>query len=533
MTDALTVQPLLLEAGDGLLSFFVDNKAELFRQTAQHLKLTLVALGIAIGLGLPLGVIIQRYQLVRGPILGFTSLLQTIPSLALLGFLLQLVGIGFWPSIIALFLYALLPIVQNTFTGLEEVDQAVVDAARGMGMTGSQRLARIELPLALPTIFAGIRTAAVINVGIATLCALIGGGGLGAFIFRGISLNNEQMIIGGALPAAALALVISWLLGAVHTWLSSGKPPWLAIGVFGALCVGFLGLIVAQPQQPQFELGMNSEFFERGDGYREFKKKYNLKVNPRELEHGILYKALLSGSIDAAVGYSTDGQIAANDLVVLEDDRRFFPPYEACPIVHGPSLEKFPKLRQALQLLEGKIDTRTMSELNARVDNGREKAKAVARDWLKSQGYRTEVRRRGAGGVVIGGKTFAEQYILAEMFAIVIENYTPYPVKLQTGLGGTKICFDALKTGEIDLYPEYTGTGLLAILEPEQATVDRLLAQPEDVYAHVKQQFREIHDITWLRPLGFQNNYAVITTEATAKELNLKTISDLPQLSAE
>ena len=145
--------------------------------------------------------------------------MQTIPSVALLGFLLPLLGIGVVPAIVALFLYALLPIVRNTSTGIEEVDEFVREAARGMGMSDIQILTKVELPLAVPVIFAGIRTATVINVGVATLCALIASGGLGEFIFRGIALNNVNMILAGAIPAAMLAMFFDFVLGILQKFI--------------------------------------------------------------------------------------------------------------------------------------------------------------------------------------------------------------------------------------------------------------------------------------------------------------------------
>jgi osmoprotectant transport system permease protein len=187
----------------------------LWQKTLEHLMLTGVSTGLAVLIGLPLGVWIMRNALVRRPVLGVVGIVQTVPSLAMLAFLLPFLGIGVKPAIVALTLYALLPIVRNTFTGLSEVPAEVIEAAQGMGFTARQRLWMVELPLAMPVIVAGIRTAAVIGVGIATLAAFIGAGGLGDFINRGLAMNNTRLILLGAIPAAALALLIDFVIGLI------------------------------------------------------------------------------------------------------------------------------------------------------------------------------------------------------------------------------------------------------------------------------------------------------------------------------
>ncbi len=206
---------------------FLERKSEVWTATLEHLDLTLTAVVLAVIFAVPLGIYISREKKVSGSVLGVTSVIQTIPSLALLGFMLTLLGIGAKPAIVALFLYCLLPILRNTFTALNEVDPALKEAAKGMGMSSMQALVKVELPLSLPVIMAGIRTAAVITVGIATLCALIGAGGLGKFIFRGIALNNSGLILLGVIPSAVLALIIDFVLGRVERVL---VPKGLRIG---------------------------------------------------------------------------------------------------------------------------------------------------------------------------------------------------------------------------------------------------------------------------------------------------------------
>jgi osmoprotectant transport system permease protein len=186
----------------------------------EHLELTAMALLLAAIVGIPLGVHLARARFLAGPVLAFVSAIQTIPSVALLGFLIPFFGIGMKPAIVALFLYSLLPIVRNTYTGIDQVDAAAIEAARGMGMRDRQILFRVTIPQALPILMAGIRTATVLCVGVATLAALIGAGGLGSFIFRGISMLNTRMVLAGAIPAGALALVLDGLLALVARWIT-------------------------------------------------------------------------------------------------------------------------------------------------------------------------------------------------------------------------------------------------------------------------------------------------------------------------
>ena len=193
--------------------FIAQKIPELWDKTLEHLVMTGVSTSVAILVGVPLGIWIARTPWFRRPVLGMSGIIQTIPSLAMLAFLLPFFGIGFKPAVIALTLYALLPIVRNTFTGLAGVPDEILEAATGLGFTPRQQLFLVELPLALPVIIAGIRTAAVIGVGIATLSSFIGAGGLGDFINRGLALNNTRLILLGASAAAVLALLIDGLIG--------------------------------------------------------------------------------------------------------------------------------------------------------------------------------------------------------------------------------------------------------------------------------------------------------------------------------
>ncbi|MBH8551540.1 ABC transporter permease [Nostocaceae cyanobacterium CENA357] len=198
--------------------FLVKYASEIFQHTLEHLFLVGIAIGIAIIVGIPLGILITRKPNLRQPILGIANVLQTIPSLALFGLLIPVPiigGIGVVPAIVALTLYSFLPIIRNTYTGIIGVDPAIKEVGKGMGMTDRQLLLQVEIPLAMSVILAGVRLATVIAIGIATIAAAIGAGGLGVFIFRGIAVVNNQLILAGAVPAAVIALIadlgIGWL----------------------------------------------------------------------------------------------------------------------------------------------------------------------------------------------------------------------------------------------------------------------------------------------------------------------------------
>ena len=199
--------------------FMWNNQSEILRLTGQHLILVLISIAVAILIGVPVGIALTRRPAWAKPVLAFANVIQTVPSLALFGFLISiplLGGIGASTAIIALVLYSLLPIIRGTFTGISGVDPAIREAGIGMGLTDLQLLMHVELPLALPVIFSGIRVAAVIAVGVATIAAAIGAGGLGMFIFRGVSMIDNRVILAGAIPAAVLALAADWGVGVIE-----------------------------------------------------------------------------------------------------------------------------------------------------------------------------------------------------------------------------------------------------------------------------------------------------------------------------
>lgn len=202
------------------INYFVNNLDTIFGLTIEHLQLTGTAIISSILIGVPLGIFITRHERLANPVLAIANIFQTIPSIAFFGILIPILGIGKKTAILVLFLYALLPIIKNTYTGIKEVSPFMIDAGKGMGMTNAQILRMVELPQALSVIMAGVRIATVINIGTTTIAAYIGGGGLGDLIFKGIQMYRNDMILAGAIPAALLAIIADKLLGYVELKLT-------------------------------------------------------------------------------------------------------------------------------------------------------------------------------------------------------------------------------------------------------------------------------------------------------------------------
>ncbi|MEL7003553.1 MAG: glycine betaine ABC transporter substrate-binding protein [Bacteroidota bacterium] len=514
---------------NGLEKFFdfiLANREEMFDQVLEHLWLTILSLTIATIIGLSLGIFISKKQRAASTVLGFVNAVQTIPSIALLGFLLPFLGIGATPAIVALFLYALLPIVRNTHAGITGVTASIREAAVGMGLNSQQVLFKVELPLAMPVIFAGIRTAFVINVGVATLCALIAAGGLGEFIFRGLTTNNSYMILAGAIPAALMALTFDIVMGWIQPRIYQlGRP--LLVGVLLIFIFTIIYQFTGQTDSTKLEAGFPSEFIERGDGYQGLKNTYGLDLKVREMEIGLMYQAVKNSEVDLISGFSTDGRIKAFDLVTLEDDKNYFPPYHAAPLIRMETLKKYPELKDVFERLDGKISDDAMAKMNYLVDEEKQDITKVARDFLQGIGLKTEVTRAGTADLVIGSKAFTESFILAEVFKLLVENYTGLTVDLKLGFGGTKLLFDAMNNGDVDIYPEYTGTGLLVILKPEEDKGEQLLYKKDVVFNFVEKEFRRKYEIQWMSPLGFNNTFAIMMQRTKAEELKVKKVSDL------
>jgi osmoprotectant transport system permease protein len=516
-------------------SFLKQNWPELSTLLQQHLSLVLISTFVAVAIGIPTGILLTRRKSLRGPVLGIANIMQTIPSLALFGFLIPLPfigGIGARTAIVALVVYALLPIIRNTVTGVVGVDPNVREAAVAMGMTGRQILWQVELPLAMPVIITGVRVAMVIAIGVATIAAAVGAGGLGVYIFRGLRQYDNNLLLAGAVPAALMALTADFSLGLLERYFSlagrkarassrtmivaliaiviavlafffysgwrgsrSGNAPannarvvvgskdftesailaeivaqmLEARGVtvernyelggnlpHDALLAGRLDLypeytgtsytailhhqpitdprkvyeqvkaeyaqkfnvVVSKPlgfentfailirgsearklklktisdavqYASKWRAGFGQDFMSRADGYPGFSKAYGLKFaeQPREMDLSLTYIALASGKVDLIAGNSTEGRIAALDLFQLEDDRHYFPPYEAVYLVRQDTLLRVAQLREVLAKLAQAISTEEMRQLNYEVDANKRSQAEVVREWIKRKGF--------------------------------------------------------------------------------------------------------------------------------------------------
>lgn len=512
--------------------FLKQNWPELLDLTRQHVLLVLIAIAIAVAIGVPTGILLTRYRSLRAPVLGIANIMQTVPSLALFGFLIPLPfigGIGARTALLALVLYSLLPIIRNTVTGILGVDPNVREAAVAMGMTGGQILRQVELPLAMGVIVTGIRVATVIAVGVTTIAAAVGAGGLGVYIFRGLRQYDNNLLLAGAGAAALLALIADFLLGLLEqrftfeakaSRISTSQK--LILAFVSLLVVGGLALawsnsrtgnqtaaagqhvvigskdftesallaeIVAQmieargvsverqfelggslpheamlagkmdlypeytgtsytaildhepisdpravydqvkreygekfkiavtdplgfentfailirgadarslnlktisdavPQAGRWRAGFGQDFKSRADGYPGLAKAYGLKfAEVREMDLSLTYIALSSNQVDLIAGNSTEGRVETLDLFQLQDDRHYFPPYEAVYLVRQDSLTHVPALGEVLQKLSGSISTDEMRQLNYEVDGNKRDRKEVVREWISKKG---------------------------------------------------------------------------------------------------------------------------------------------------
>lgn len=511
--------------------FTLRNWREVLALTGEHLLLVAVSTLIAVAVGLPVGLLLTRRARWKRPVLAAANILQTVPSLALFGFIIPLKyvgGIGWRAAVVALVVYALLPVIRNTVTGVEGVERSVREAAVAMGMTGRQILRQVELPLAAPVILAGVRVATVISVGVATIAAAIGAGGLGTLIFRGLRQYDNRLILAGAVPAALLALAADAGIGLIESSLDARRRSararakrgvrarraalaavllatlaGVAFALWGrsggadvrvgskdftesvilaeiyaqalearglkverryelggnlahdALVAGEVDVypeytgtslmsILKHPPMtearavyelvksdyasrfdvevgpplgfedtfavlvrstdarrlnlrtvsdaaahaPGWRAGFGQDFMSRPDGYEGFARAYGLRFSgrPREMDLSLSYRALAEGQVDVIAGNSTDGMIAALGLTQLEDDRHYFPPYEAVLLLRRDALERLPAAREVLRSLAGSISTEEMRRLNYEVDGNKRAAAEVVREWRQAKG---------------------------------------------------------------------------------------------------------------------------------------------------
>ena len=506
-----------------LLSFWRAHANELAALATQHLVLVVISTGIAIALGIPLGVLAAKRPRIGAPLVGFANLVQTIPSLALLGFLIPLPfigGIGPRAALVALVLYGLLPILRTTNAGVRGIDPSIREAALAMGMRPRQMLWLVELPLAFPAMLAGIRVATVVGVGTATIAAAIGAGGLGEYIFRGLSMVDGTVILAGALPAAVMALAADGVLARAEHWARRRHPihfrlalvpivlallttivvvasswqrrPTIVVGSKNFTEQVILGELVAQTLErdglqvdrrlnlggtficdralragdidvyveytgtalaaifhrpvdhnrasvvttvrqqyastgrtmlaplgfnntfailvrrvdaralnlrtisdlsvhaPRLRAGFGYEFLERADGFPGLARTYDLRFaeQPRVMDLALTYRALADRQVDVIAGDATAGLIDALDLFMLEDDRHYFPPYDAVPVVNTTTLLHDPRIGASLQRLAGRVRETDMRQMNYAVEGGKHDPVAVVRAFLQGRSVR-------------------------------------------------------------------------------------------------------------------------------------------------
>ncbi|WP_462411838.1 ABC transporter permease/substrate-binding protein [Neobacillus sp. Marseille-QA0830] len=512
-----------------LWNYVSSDFNQIFNLIGQHVYMSILSVFIAVVIGVPLGILISREPKLSKPIIGTANVVQAIPSLALLGFLIPFIGIGSAPAIVMVVLYSLLPIVKNTYTGLTNIDRDILEAAKGIGLTKSQTMRKVQLPLAFPMIMAGIRISAVTAVGLMTIAAFVGAGGLGYLVFSGVQTVDNSMILAGAIPACILALLIDFVVGKLETSLSyehkqksskkMGKTAKrVAISVtciilifaggftiytkaqakdtivvgsknfteqiilgnmladlienktdikvdrqlnlggsqvtFGALNSGDIDLYVEYtgtslvnilnhpPQndpekvysqvQKEFNskygiellkpLGFNNtyalairqdtadqyglntisdlskisngviigptiEFPNREDGLKGLTKAYQMEFKDvKAVDGGLRYTALNNHKSDVIDAFSTDGLIEAFKLKVLKDDKNFFPPYYAVPMIKEETLKEHPELKKVINSLAGKLSDEKMRKLNYKVDSLKQAPAKVADEFLKQEG---------------------------------------------------------------------------------------------------------------------------------------------------
>ncbi|MFP4055476.1 MAG: glycine betaine ABC transporter substrate-binding protein [Candidatus Brocadiia bacterium] len=284
----------------------------------------------------------------------------------------------------------------------------------------------------------------------------------------------------------------------------------------------------AKISQGPLKAAFDAEFLTRPDGYQGMVEHYGFRFpeEPRQMDPGLMYKACADGDVDVIDAFATDGRIPAYELQILEDDKGFFPPYYAAPLVRASVIEQHSKAESVLNRLAGRMSNRQMRRLNYRVDEKGREPRDVAREFLISQGLLEREAQPGGGTegpVTVGSKHFTEQEILGEMMALMLEYHTDLQVNRRLNLGGTMICFNALKAGDLGLYAEYTGTGLVNILKRD------VIADPDKAYEKVKTEFKERYDLVWLKPFGFNNTYTLTMRRGQAEALGIETISDLAE----
>ncbi|MFO7903938.1 MAG: glycine betaine ABC transporter substrate-binding protein [Pirellulaceae bacterium] len=276
--------------------------------------------------------------------------------------------------------------------------------------------------------------------------------------------------------------------------------------------------------------GFNAEFLTRPDGHPGLKEAYNFEFAepPKQMDTGLMYKACANKAVDVICAFATDGRIEAYNLYTLDDNKNFFPPYYAAPLMRADLVAEYPQVQEILNKLGGKISDSEMREMNYKADRDKDPLdpEEVATEFLVSEGLIDPNAQPGtgaAGTVTVGGKDFTEQQILGEMMSLLIEYNSDLKVTRKLYLGGTMICFNALKSGNLDVYAEYTGTGLVNILQ------DDIIPDPDKAYNYAKEKFENKWNLIWGEPFGFNNTYTLTMRKAQAEQLGIETVSDLAE----
>jgi len=297
----------------------------------------------------------------------------------------------------------------------------------------------------------------------------------------------------------------------------------------GVLAAGLIAYLVATSETEGLRAGFNPEFMARPDGYKGVSKAYGFAFvsAPIQLAAGKMHQACKDGDVDVISAFATDGPIDAYDLLVLEDDKGFFPPYDAAPIVRAEVLNQHPELGAILDKLAGNISLAEMRSMNLEVvrEQSPRKPEDVAHDFLVRKGLLDSApvdADPSAGHVSVANKNFTEQRILGSMLAELIRHHSNLEVELIRELASDRI-IGALQSGEIDLYVEYTGTGLMNVLKREP------MSGAQRVYDLVKEEFRKRYNLLWMKPLGFSNSYTLTMRRSKAEKLGIRTISDLAE----
>ncbi|MBZ9689199.1 ABC transporter permease subunit [Clostridium estertheticum] len=329
------------------IKFVIERKAEISNLLMQHIQLTVFSILLAVVIAIPLSILIVRYRKLAAPVIGFTNIVQSIPSLALLGFLIPVVGIGSKPAIIMVVMYSLLPIVKNTYTGLTNISPSLIEASDGMGLTQTQVLLKVRFPLAMPIIMSGVRVSSVTAVGLMTIAAFIGAGGLGYLVFSGVSTVNNNMILAGAIPACILAVVLDFILGRVENIVvpegirTSNNKPSKIIKLFknkkvkiGSLILALIlivGSVAASLNKSKNTIVVGSKNYNEqiilGNmvaSLIEHKTKYKVERKFNLGGTAVIFNAMKSKNLDCYVEYTGTGLITILKKTSMSDPAKVY-----------------------------------------------------------------------------------------------------------------------------------------------------------------------------------------------------------------